>query len=323
MNQKDLNIVVILGGVSSEREVSLRSGKAVYDALVRRGYRNVRLFDLSENNLAELLSLPMDLAYLALHGWGGEDGRIQGVLDLMGVPYTGSSVEASAICMNKIRTKEILRFAGLPTPRFITKRHAECPDLTETKEELLRIIGLPMVVKSPSQGSSVGVYIIKKEEELLPAIQEVFELGDDLLAEEFVDGVELTLPILGNDVLTVLPVVEITSENEFYDYEAKYTEGMCHHIIPARISDDARARIAEVGRNAYRALGCRGLARIDFILTRDNKPMIIEVNTLPGMTEMSLFPDSARSVGISFEELTETIVSLAYENQRKKKKVKL
>ena len=293
MNQKDLNIVVIYGGVSSEREVSLRSGKAVFDALIRRGYHNATLFDLTEHNLAELFALPMDLAYLALHGWGGEDGRIQGVLDLMGVPYTGSSVEASAICMNKIRTKEILHFTGLPTPRFVTKRRVECPDLSETQAELL------------------------------PAIQEVFELGDDLLAEEFVDGVELTLPILGNDVLTVLPVVEITSENEFYDYEAKYTEGMCHHIIPARISDDARARIAEVGRKAYRALGCRGLARIDFILTRDDEPMIIEVNTLPGMTEMSLFPDSARSVGISFEELTETIVSLAYENQRKKKKVKL
>jgi len=315
MNQKDLNIVVIYGGVSSEREVSLRSGKAVFDALIRRGYHNATLFDLTEHNLAELFALPMDLAYLALHGWGGEDGRIQGVLDLMGVPYTGSSVEASAICMNKIRTKEILHFAGLPTPRFVTKRRVECSDLSETQAELLQRIGLPMVVKSPSQGSSVGVYIIKREEELLPAIKEVFELGDDLLAEEFVDGVELTLPILGNDELTVLPVVEITSENEFYDYEAKYTEGMCHHIIPARISDVARERMAEVGSNAYRALGCRGLARVDFMLTRNDEPMIIEVNTLPGMTEMSLFPDSARSVGISFEELTEMILLFALEQK--------
>ncbi|MBQ2999598.1 MAG: D-alanine--D-alanine ligase [Clostridia bacterium] len=315
MNQKDLNIVVIYGGVSSEREVSLRSGKAVFDALIRRGYHNATLFDLTEHNLAELFALPMDLAYLALHGWGGEDGRIQGVLDLMGVPYTGSSVEARAICMNKIRTKEILRVAGLPTPRFVTKRSVECSDLTETKTQLLQHIGLPMVIKSPSQGSSVGVYIIKKEEDLLPAIKEVFSLGDDLLAEEFVDGVELTLPILGNDDLTVLPVVEITSENEFYDYEAKYTEGMCHHIIPARISDVARERIAEVGSKAYRALGCRGLARVDFMLTQNDEPMIIEVNTLPGMTEMSLFPDSARSVGISFEELTEMILLFALEQK--------
>ena len=230
MNQKDLKIVVIYGGVSSEREVSLRSGRAIFDALVRCGYKNTTLFDLTDRNLSELLTIPMDLAYLALHGWGGEDGRIQGMLDLLEVPYTGSSVESSAICMNKIRTKEILGFAGLPTPRFLTKRITDCIDLRATAQDLLERIGLPMVVKSPSQGSSVGVYIIKKQEELLPAIKKVFELGDSLLAEEFVDGVELTLPILGNDDLTVLPVVEITSENEFYDYEAKYTQGMCHHI---------------------------------------------------------------------------------------------
>ena len=315
MNQKDLNIVVVYGGVSSEREVSLRSGKAVLDALRRLGYRNATLFDLTEHNLADLLQMRPDLAYLALHGFGGEDGRIQGALDLAGIPYTGSSVESSAICMNKIRTKEILCHWGLPTPRFVTKRRSECTDLLATKQELLSCIGLPMVVKSPSQGSSVGVYIIKKEEELLCAIQEIFSLGDDLLAEEFVDGTELTLPILGNDELTVLPVVEITSENEFYDYEAKYTQGMCHHIIPARISEDAKEKIAQLGAAAYRALGCRGLARIDFILNRNDEPMMIEVNTLPGMTEMSLFPDSARSVGISFEELTERIVLFALERK--------
>ena len=315
MNQKDLNIVVIYGGASSEREVSLRSGKAVFDALVRYGYRNVKLFDLTEHNLAELLQMPVDLAYLALHGWGGEDGRIQGALDLVGIPYTGSSVESSAICMNKIRTKEILSQWGLPTPRFVTKRRAECADLETIKEELLKRIGLPMVVKSPSQGSSVGVYIIKEAEELFDVIREIFTLGEELLAEEFVDGTELTLPILGNDTLTVLPVVEITSENEFYDYEAKYTHGKCHHIIPARISKDATEKVGRLGAAAYRALGCRGLARIDFILKKNGEPMIIEVNTLPGMTEMSLFPDSARSIGISFEELTERIVLFALEQK--------
>lgn len=317
MNQKDLNIVVIYGGVSSEREVSLRSGKAVFDALIRRGYHHTRLFDLTENNLSELFKIPMDVAYLALHGWGGEDGRIQGVLDLMGIPYTGASVEASAICMNKIRTKEILEYKKLPTPKFVTLRRSECLDFLETKKELLQKIGLPMVVKVPSQGSSVGVYIIKEEKDLLPAIESVFSLGDILLAECFVDGIELTLPILGNEELAVLPVVEITSENAFYDYEAKYTQGMCHHIIPARISEKATEKIQKIGKEAYRALGCCGLARIDFILNQEEEPMIIEVNTLPGMTEISLFPDSARSVGISFEELTERIVFLALEKKGK------
>jgi D-alanine-D-alanine ligase len=271
---------------------------------------------LTENNLSELFQMPMDLAYLALHGWGGEDGRIQGVLDLMGIPYTGSSVESSAICMNKIRTKEVLTYAKLPTPHFVALHRSDCLDLTATQKELMQKIGLPMVLKTPSQVSSVGVYIIKKEEELLSAIQEIFSLGEELLAEAFVDGVEVTLPILGNHELTMLPVVEITSENEFYDYEAKYTEGMCHHIIPARISMKATEKIKELGKKAYRALGCCGLARIDFILNREEEPMIIEVNTLPGMTGVSLFPDSARAVGISFEELTEIIVSLGYEKRK-------
>ena len=318
MKQKDLNIVVIYGGVSSEREVSLRSGKAVFEALIRRGYHNTRLFDLTDKNLSELFTIPMDVAYLALHGWGGEDGRIQGVLDLMGVPYTGSSVESSAICMNKSRTKEILQFWGLPTPKFCKFYRSEWESFSLLREKLLENFTLPMVLKSPSQGSSVGVFIIKEETEILHAIEEIFALGDDLLAETFVEGIELTLPVLGNDELTVLPVIEITSENEFYDYEAKYTAGMCHHIIPARISENVTEKINEIGKEVYRVLGCRGLARIDFILDQTGEPMIIEVNTLPGMTEMSLFPDSARHIGISFEELTERIVLLAWQRKEQK-----
>ncbi len=318
MNHKKMKIVVVCGGVSSEREVSLRSGKAVFDALVRNGYQHVVLFDLTKENLSELFCLPMDLAFLTLHGKGGEDGCIQGALELMGIPYTGPSVEASAICMNKIKTKEILAYSGIPTPKFMTLRAQDCEDLQAVAQNLLQTIGLPMVLKSPREGSSIGVVIVKEATAIVSAIQEVFSYGDLLLAEEFVDGVELTLPILGNQDLTVLPIVEITSENEFYDYEAKYTKGMCHHVIPARISDKSQAEIAEIGKKAYRLLGCEGLSRIDFILNQQEKPMLIEVNTIPGMTEMSLFPDSARYVGISFEELTDQIVRLALEKAPKK-----
>ena len=313
MNRKDLKIVVVCGGISSEREVSLRSGKAVWESLQRNGYRHASLFDLNEKNLVDLLNTPMDLAFLALHGKGGEDGCIQGALELAGIPYTGASVEASAICMNKIKTKEILAQVGLPTPKFTTVYAKDVTDPTETAIELIRSIGLPMVLKSPREGSSIGVFIVKQEQELVTAMQEIFSLGDLLLAEEFMSGVEVTLPILGNDDLTTLPVVEITSENEFYDYEAKYTKGMCHHLIPARIPESLQIRIAEIGKKAYRLLGCQGLSRIDFILNDEGSPMLIEINTLPGMTEMSLFPDSARSVGISFEELTDRIVQLALE----------
>ncbi len=317
MDRKDLNITVIYGGISSEREVSLRSGKAVAEALQRAGYRHVTLFDLRQDTLGDLLKLHTDLAVPVLHGKGGEDGCIQGMLELAGIPYTGSSVEASAVGMNKIRTKQLLQYAGLPTPAFDVIGRSDCDDLEDTAARLTERIGLPMVLKSPCEGSSIGVVIVKEPESLCDGIQEVFRYGDQLLAEAFVDGVELTLPILGNEDLTVLPAVEITSENEFYDYEAKYTQGMCRHLIPARISDEESAAVNEIGKQAYRLLGCRGLARIDFILDSQKGPMIIEINTLPGMTEMSLFPDSARYAGISFEELTDRMVCLALERQKK------
>lgn len=313
MNRKELKIVVVCGGISSEREVSLRSGKAVLESLQRSGYSRASLFDLNSDNLVDLLRTPMDLAFLALHGKGGEDGCIQGALELAGIPYTGSSVEASAICMNKIKTKEILAQAGIPTPKFTTVYAQDVTDPQITAKRLIEQIGLPMVLKSPREGSSIGVLIVKQEQEIISAMQEIFSMGELLLAEEFVSGVELTLPILGNADPRTLPVVEITSENEFYDYEAKYTKGMCHHLIPARIPEAIQADIATLGKKAYRLLGCQGLSRIDFILNAQGNPMLIEVNTLPGMTEMSLFPDSARYVGISFEELTDKIVQLALE----------
>lgn len=318
MSQKNLKIVVIYGGISSEREVSLRSGKAVYDALVGAGYTDVTLFDLTRQSISQLANTPMDVAYLALHGKGGEDGCVQGLLELMGVAYTGPCVEASANCINKIRTKELLVAAGLPTPRFLKLSRDDSADREKVVEQIEKVLGLPVVIKSPYEGSSIGVYIAKSREHLSLCVDETFKLGEYLLAEEYVDGVELTLPILGNNDLTVLPAVEITSENEFYDFDSKYTAGKCHHIIPARISDEALSRVNDIGKKAYKFLGCTGLSRIDMILDKTKGPMIIEVNTLPGMTEMSLFPDSARYVGISFSELVERIIDYAIESHKEK-----
>lgn len=312
MSRKDLNLVVVCGGISSEREVSLRSGSAVFDALQRGGYTNVTKFDLKQDNLRDLLALEPELVFLALHGKGGEDGCIQGMLTLAGIPFTGSTVEASATCMNKILTKEVLVHSGLPTPKF-SVLYRDRSDVEEASRSLLEEIGLPMVLKAPREGSSIGVRIVREREELADAISEVFTYDDVLLAEEFMEGMELTLPILGNHVPRSLPVVEITSENEFYDFEAKYTKGMCHHIIPARISEELQSTVERISLRAYQVLGCKGLARVDLMLDQEGAPKIIEVNTLPGMTEMSLFPDSARSVGISFEELVDQIVALAYE----------
>lgn len=305
---KSINILVVCGGVSTEREVSLRSGKAVHNALIRKGYNNAKLFDLTQDNISEILQIRPDIVFLALHGKGGEDGCIQGMLELAGIPYTGPGVCASAVCMNKIVTKQVLDNAGLPTAKFVVYRKDECLNKSTIANQLIEKIGLPMVLKSPCQGSSIGVVMVKDKDSMYSAIDEIFKYGDHLLAEEFVNGTEITLPIMGNEELTVLPVIEITSEREFYDYTAKYTSGLCHHIIPACIDHKTELEVIEIGKRAYKELNCCGLSRIDFIVDKVKGPMIIEVNTLPGMTDMSLFPDAARYVGISYEELVEKIL---------------
>ena len=313
---KNKYVIVVCGGFSTEREVSLRSGQAVYNGLIKFGFQNVELFDLTRDNMGELISKHPDIVYLALHGQGGEDGCIQGMLELAQIPYTGPGVAASAVCMNKILTKQVLEAYGVPTAKFLVKRREECEDISALANELVDKIGLPMVLKSPCQGSSIGVVLVKNKDEIPAGIEEVFRYGNQLLAEEFLTGVEITLPIMGNDDLKVLPDVEITSEREFYDYKAKYTNGLCHHIIPARISDENRELVREIGVRAYRALDCVGLSRIDFIVDENKGPMVIEVNTLPGMTEMSLFPDSARAAGISFEQLVPEILKLGLTVER-------
>lgn len=303
----NLKITVVYGGVSTEREVSLNSGKAVYEALTAFGYRNVTLFDLRGDNIGELISLRPELAFLALHGKGGEDGCIQGALELAGIPYTGSGVASSALCMNKVFSKQVLKAAGIPTADYLEFRKAECPDADAAARKIVSELGMPVVLKAPCQGSSIGVIIVHREGELRDAIGEIFRYGDQLLAEAFLDGTEITLPILGNSEMTILPEIEITSEREFYDYQAKYTSGLCHHITPARISERDRDRVKKIGARVYRTFNCCGLARIDFIIDRTRGPMVIEVNTLPGMTDMSLVPDAARAAGISFGELVSRI----------------
>lgn len=310
---KNIKIVVVCGGFSSEREVSLKSGYAVYNALKNSGFSNSELFDLTDNNLSELIDKKPDLVYIALHGIGGEDGCIQGALELANIPYTGPGVETSAVCMNKVVTKQIMASYGIPTAKFLVFNKQQESSVDNTSQEIIDKIGFPVVLKSPCQGSSVGVIIVHKKEDLKKSIQEIYTYGDVLLAEEFLSGVEITLPILGNKELTVLPEVEITTNNEFYDYDAKYTEGKCNHIIPSCLSAKDREQVAKIGAYLYKALGCRGLSRIDFIIDKVKGPMVIEVNTSPGMTEMSLFPDSAKHAGISFEELVLGIVKLGLE----------
>ncbi len=312
--KKNLRVVVVCGGISSEREVSLNSGKAIYEALINLGYSNTILFDLHSDNMIELLDLKPDIVYIGLHGKGGEDGTIQGMLEFAGIPYTGSGVMASAVCMNKIQTKRILSSANLPIAPYLAFFKSEVDgNIHKIEHEAASKIGYPMVLKSPCEGSSIGVIIVHSSDKFENAVNEVFRYGNELLIETYLDGVEVTLPILGNNRITVLPIIEITSEREFYDYKAKYTGGLCRHIIPARISEENMCQIIEYGKKAYKILGCKGASRIDFIVDKEKGPVIIEINTLPGMTNMSLFPDAAKYVGISYSQLVDIILKLGLE----------
>lgn len=303
---KNKKILVVMGGVSSEREVSLRSGEAVYKALISMGY-NAHRFILDEKNACDIAKEEPDLCVLELHGKGGEDGTIQGMLELMNIRYTGSGVASSANCMNKILTKKMLVFGNIPTPEFFVIKKGE--NIRKFAEEVVSAFGFPVVVKAPCQGSSVGVEIVHDIQELEAAIAHNIDYDGEILIEKFITGTELTVPVMRDgDEMIALPIVEIVSENKFYDFESKYTTGMSHHIIPARISDDAAQSIEAYAKKAYAALNCSGVARIDFFVDAENRPYVIEINTIPGMTATSLVPDSAKAAGLSFEELVEKIV---------------
>ncbi len=309
-----MKVLVIMGGTSEEREISLRSGKAVYNALQDLGY-DVQAFDLNDKNLGDIIKIAPDVAFITLHGKNGEDGTIQGFLELLGIPYTGSGVAASAIGMNKILTKKILSFERIPTADFVILRKNLFEQQPQDLHSLLTTINLPIVVKAATQGSSIGVTIVKKQEEVIDAVKKAFCFDREIIIEKFIEGTEITASIIGNDTPQVLPLIEITSENEFYDYESKYTPGMCKHIIPARISEEAREKVTKIAAEAYKVLGCRGYARVDFIIDKQNQPYVLEINTIPGMTEMSLVPDAARAAGISFPDLVDNILKLALEKQ--------
>lgn len=307
-----MKVLVLMGGTSQEREISLKSGQAVSEALQRTGYE-VETLDLQPEFLGEIQKVCPDVVYLALHGKNGEDGTVQGYLELLNIPYTGPGVAASAICMNKILTKKLLTYEGLPTADFITfKKNCFSRDALVV-ESIVDRLGLPVVVKSASQGSSIGTYIVKTADKIAESIEDAFKYDNEVLLERFIDGVQLTVTIVGNDNPRVYPIIEITSENEFYDYESKYTPGMSSHIIPARISESLKQKVETICEEAYKAAGCRGLSRVDVIADKDENPYILEINTIPGMTATSLVPDAARAIGQSFEELVDQLVKLALE----------
>jgi D-alanine-D-alanine ligase len=288
-----------MGGISREREVSLKTGSAMLKALQEGGYQAVGI-EVSADIVQRLLEERIEVAVIALHGRWGEDGTVQGLLELLRIPYTGSGVLASALAMNKIKAKEIFLYHGLPTPEFI------CPP--EGKEVEEPPFPPPWVVKPASEGSTIGIDIVMDREGLQQAVRSARGYDHEVLVERFIKGKELTVGILKGEPL---PIVEIVPLGGFYDYQAKYTPGQTEYILPARISERQEKEIGELGLKAYRALGCSGCARVDLLLSEEGEPFITEVNTLPGMTETSLVPKAAAQVGISFLKLVEIIVEEA------------
>lgn len=301
-----------MGGTSAEREVSLRSGQAVLNALLSLGYE-ARAIDYNSSMINEIIAYHADVVFIALHGQNGEDGTVQGLLDSLNIPYTGCGLTSSVLCIDKVLSKKMFSLEGVPSAKFRIINKDDKNDLAAIQKTLIGELGMPLVVKAATQGSSIGTFIVGKEEDVIEAIQKAFAFSQDVLVEEFIEGQELTVALLGNDDPQVLPIIEITSVNEFYDYDSKYTKGKCEHILPARIGEDTRQEVERISKQVFKLMGCKGFPRIDFMLDKENRLYVLEVNTIPGMTEMSLVPDAARAAGISFEELVERILRLALE----------
>ena len=304
-------IVVVMGGPSTEAEVSRRSGTAILEALKAKGY-NAEGLELNPATFAnDIKASGAEFVFNALHGKFGEDGIIQGTLEMMGIPYTGSGVMAAAVTMDKVATKRFFMAEGIPTPKAHTYFRYEFKkrDLTG---EILQEFSVPVVVKASSQGSSIGVVIVEKAEELEAALSEAFKYDREVLVEEFIKGRELTVAVWGNEEKQeALPIIEITTVTGRYDYVTKYKVGASTHIIPAPLPEEVTKKVKEIAIRAFAVCGCSGMARVDFMMGEDNQPYVIEVNTIPGMTETSLVPDAGRAAGIEFPELCARILAMA------------
>lgn len=304
-------IGLLMGGPSSEREISLKSAQAVYEGLSGLGLEVVPIDILSDDRqeVARLLQgAGLDCAFLALHGRFGEDGQIQGILDELKIPYTGSGARASSLAMDKLRSRQLFAERGLRVPAcLVTHRHDPRPaDAGDVP------FPLPWVIKPVHQGSSIGLSIIDCADMLGAALACAFSFDQSVLVEEYVPGRELTVGILGD---RALPVVEIVSRNRFFDYQAKYQSGLTEYIVPARLDERTAERVRQAALEAHRALGCAGYSRVDLILDETGQPRILELNSIPGMTRTSLLPRAAREEGIAFDQLCLRLLHSAYEKE--------
>lgn len=294
-------VAVLMGGRSAEREISLQSGNAVLSALQRNGV-DAHGIDVNEKIVAQLDNEKFDRVFIMLHGRGGEDGTIQGVLEMMAIPYTGSGVMASSIAMDKLKTKQIWLAMGLPTPEFsILESEEDC-------EKALETLGLPLIVKPVLEGSSIGMSKVDKAEEMEAAWKTAAQCGGTVIAERWIVGSEYTAAVLDDQVL---PMIKLETPHRFYDYDAKYQANDTQYICPCGLSSEREAEFAGLIKQAFQAVNAQAWGRVDFMVDRDGKPWLIEINTVPGMTGHSLVPMAAKQAGMSFDELVIKILSMA------------
>lgn len=309
MNTK-LRVAVLMGGNSPEHQISMISGREVVKNLDKKKYQIVSVIIPREENegmgaLIEKLK-KADVVFIAMHGPYGEDGTMQGFLDLIGVPYTGSGVLASALGMDKISSRKLFTQEGLNIPNYLLVQKGDSPD------SILSQLKLPLFVKPRAQGSSVGVSKVKLKKDLKKALKTAFSYGDEIIVEEFLAGTEVTCAVLGNSKPQALPLVEIVPKKEFFDLEAKYDPNLTDEIVPARLSPALTKKAQKAALAAYKALGCRGFGRIDMIISK-GKAFVLEVNTIPGLTPVSLFPKAAIAAGLTYPKLLDRIIALARE----------
>jgi len=301
---KKERIAVLCGGTSSESDISRESGRAVFEGLRASGIQP-HLIDIKDNFVKRLLKFNIDIVFNALHGRPGEDGTVQGLLEILNIPYTGSGVLASGLAIDKIYTKAVFSSCDLPIPKYVILERTN-------RTSGLNKIRFPVIVKPADQGSTIGVRIVKDRRALEKAFKLAFRYSKRIIVEEYIEGREITVGILGEKPL---PVIEIVPKRRFYDFQAKYVPGMSEHVIPAKI-EKVKYRIAqELGVKAHHALGCRGATRVDMMMDEKGKIFILEVNTIPGMTRTSLLPEAASRVGIDFPHLIAKILELAVINR--------
>jgi D-alanine-D-alanine ligase len=310
MKLKFGKVAVLMGGVSAEREISLMSGQGVLQALRSRGV-DAHAFDPAERDLSELKRERFDRCFIALHGRFGEDGTVQGALELLGIPYTGSGVMASSIAIDKVMTKRVWMAEGLPTPKYHLLRRGRY-----TRQQVIAIpdeLGLPVIVKPAREGSSIGVAKVAGYSEMVDAVEQAAVLDADVLCEQFISGDEVTVPVLGcGDAARALPVIRIVAPEGNYDYQHKYFTDDTQYLVPCGLPAGEEQAIQAIVLRAYQVLGCRGWARADVMIDgRTRKPYLLEINTSPGMTGHSLVPMSAKAAGISYPDLCVELLQLA------------